>query len=288
MKSRFRLSAMVWLLTATTGMVIGPTFALMAQAPRRDSTSVIKRNHQQTLGSAVQRELDKLYARDGRRAPKFTTEDALQNIRQSRNLVHQPKTVQPAAAKPSNRLSHKWFARFVPIGKSRSGIKQAGTNQASTKQTRVEQAAVKQVAESKPASNPKKRASKIPQSGQVISQSASSPKSITIVNKSAPSTLAERKTVESNINDETKSTGIKQPRLLQSIAQKSAQLIKRPNSKRNGQTGTSIQEETQRSVRSTAARLSGHVRWSRTSVRELSFHRPAITVALPTTFPESV
>ena len=178
MNSRFRLSTKVWLLTAATGMIFCPTFASLGQTESRQDTSDTRRNYQQP--SVVQRELDKLYKQDRRPVPKMTTKDALAALRNSRKAEQKSRADRTRTANLRFPEKTAWFDKFLPTGaKSRKQEvkKQEGIRPAS--------AGVRVVGMTEQASNQRKTVSPITHTGQTVSHSISSSKSVTVVNKVA-------------------------------------------------------------------------------------------------------
>ncbi|MBM80041.1 MAG: hypothetical protein CMJ78_05540 [Planctomycetaceae bacterium] len=106
MNTRLSFSKRAWLLSAATALLLSPTMDTMAQEASKKSSK------NPTLKSAVQRELEAIYARNGLEAPKLTTKDAVKRLesvngKSDVKLVKKPeaesakKSTKAAAKKPS-------------------------------------------------------------------------------------------------------------------------------------------------------------------------------------------
>ena len=133
MKTRISFSAKTWLLSAATGFILAPTLSLVAQtddsgagatkqpAPQAAAkTNETQSKSQPGAKSPVQRELDKLYAQHGRKAPTMSTTTAARRFPTTGassnrgTTVRRPTLTQkPAAKKPGLGLS-SFLQRILP------------------------------------------------------------------------------------------------------------------------------------------------------------------------------
>ncbi len=134
MKARFSFSTRAWMLSAATGLILVPTLRLMAQESTAEDTPKVsapakslQRDPQPRLKSAVQRELEKLYARDGKKAPELTIQAAAKEaanpkLRTTMRLPSKSASdLQASSRKPSyvSRMSAEKPAKRKPVTKSK-------------------------------------------------------------------------------------------------------------------------------------------------------------------------
>ena len=156
MKARFSFSTRAWMLSITTGLILVPALRLMAQVSTAKGKPTVtapakslKRDSRPRLKSAVQRELEKLYARDGKQAPELTIQAAAKEAT-SRKLRTSKKPTSKAA---SNRQ---------PRSRKPSHINQVSAAKPATKKPATSKPATSKPATSKSATSKKVTKSKIP------------------------------------------------------------------------------------------------------------------------------
>lgn len=163
-------SAKFWMMIATTGMVLSPAFELAAQTntetrpTKAQSSSQKTPSSQKALKSAVQRELEKYYLRDGKTPPTMTTSAALKQLSDAKAAEQEKKlsasTSEPKAA-PKKR-SHSFIQKLSgTIGTNRSSNSaKSTTNVKSSTTTAKRQTTAGAVSSSKSATLVKKPAAK--------------------------------------------------------------------------------------------------------------------------------
>lgn len=101
MKIRSGFSGMPWLFSLGASMVLGPAIAVLAHANSTNGDTTVRSNPNQTLQSAVQRELQTLYASNGITAP---TRPIQRKIRQVSATESGPVTTAEATAASSKTV----------------------------------------------------------------------------------------------------------------------------------------------------------------------------------------
>ena len=185
-------SAKAWTLIATTGMLLGPALDLAAQT-NANSAVTKGSSSQKTLKSAVERELEKRYRRDGKTPPKMTSSAALAQLKSAKEAEkkeQQASAVKNAAAARSGKRPQSLIQRLL------GAVKASSRNAAST-----------------PTKTIVKKQSSTPRIQKTVSGAASSSKPTTIVKRPA---IKKTEAKQANTKKSaTKSKDDKRPRLLQ-------------------------------------------------------------------------